>query len=101
MLKQSLLENSTSQLKQCLSLAQEVSRHEQASEEFERLRDRVMAECPQSVELIDLLWNEVLAARRSSTFWREMCDVEKQLSERIAQSHSQLKQNYLRLMQEQ
>ena len=101
MLKHSLLEDSGSQLKQCLSLAQEISHHGEASQEFDRLRDRVMAECPQSAELIDMLWTEVLAARRSATFWREMCDVEKQLSERIAQSHSQLKQNYLRLMQEQ
>jgi len=101
MMKQSLSQNQVAQLQECVSLAQELAHHAKANQSFAELRDRVAADNPVSAELLELLWNEVLAARRSATFWREMSDVEKQLSERIAQSHLQLRQNYERLMQEQ
>ncbi|NJN21931.1 MAG: hypothetical protein HC812_13035 [Leptolyngbya sp. RL_3_1] len=51
--------------------------------------------------MMQLLWREYVASRRSATFWQELCQVEKHLSERITESHIQLRQNYLRLMQEQ
>ena len=101
MIKQSLSQNQLVQLQECLSLVQDVAHHEEAGKQFAALRDRVAAENPLAAEMLALLWDEVLAARRSATFWREISDVEKQLSERIAQSHLQLRQNYLRLMEEQ
>lgn len=89
------------ELQACLRLTQDVSNHSEANQAFEQVRDRVAARDPQSGELLELLWNELLSARRSTVFWQELCDVEKQLSQRIAENHSQLRQNYLRLMQEQ
>jgi hypothetical protein len=51
--------------------------------------------------MIDMLWGELLRARRSAQFWQKTCDVERELTERMAASHFQLQQNYLRLVQEQ
>lgn len=90
-----------SQLQACLSQARELAKHGEASQAFTQLRDRIGATDAAAATLLDLLWTEVLAARRSATFWQEICDVEKQLSDRIAANHVQLRQNYLRLMQEQ
>ncbi len=90
-----------SQLQSCLSQARELANHGSANEAFIQLRDRISATDAETATLLDLLWTEVLAARRSATFWQEICDVEKQLSDRIAANHLQLRQNYLRLMQEQ
>jgi len=59
------------------------------------------AENPQAADLLEILWNEFVAANRSATFWQQICDVEKELSERMAQTNVQLKQEYLRLIQEQ
>ena len=93
--------NYVTQLQECLSLARDISQGAKAHTAFSQLRDRLATENPQAAELLDLLWNEFLAANRSAAFWQEMCDVEKELSERMAQSHFQLRQNYLRLMHEQ
>ena len=89
------------QLKSCLSLARDLPNHEAATATFETLKEAIAAQQPQLEEALQLLWDELLAARRSATFWQEICDVEKELSERIAANHVQLRQNYLRLMQEQ
>lgn len=89
------------QLQACVATAHDLSQHPEATEAFEALRDQVALSNPQMAQMLELLWNEMLAARRSSTFWQEICDVEKELSERIAANHVQLRQNYLRLMQEQ
>lgn len=96
--------SSTSQidhLQHCLSLAQDLARHDEASQAFEQWRSSIAHEPPATLQMIDLLWQEVLTARRSAACWREICDVEKQLSERIAENHVQLRQNYLRLVREQ
>ncbi|MES1025346.1 hypothetical protein ABN584_20835 [Gloeocapsa sp. BRSZ] len=92
--------NPVTLLRQCLKLAQEVSTHAQANEEFAQLRDGIAATNPQAAELMDILWQEVIAARRSAEFWHEMSNVEKDLSNRMMENMAQLRQNYLRLMQE-
>ena len=92
--------NPLAQLHKCISAAQEVANHAQANQAFEQFRDGVATENPQAAELMELLWLEVIAARRSAEFWREMSNVEKDLSDRMMENMAQLRQNYLRLMQE-
>ena len=92
--------NYVTELQKCVSLAQDISQGEKALVEFSQLSDRLATENPQAAELLAVLWNEYTAANRSATFWQQICDVEKELSQRMAQSHFQLRQNYLRLMQE-
>lgn len=89
-----------SQLRQCISLAQELANHPQANQAFEQLQNSVATENPQAADLMELLWQEVIAARRSAEFWHEMSNVEKDLSNRMMENMTQLRQNYLRLMQE-
>ncbi|KGF72723.1 hypothetical protein DO97_05070 [Neosynechococcus sphagnicola sy1] len=89
------------QLQTCLSLAQEVSQHSQASIAFKQLQQQLGTDTPRVAELLEVLWREVLAARRSAEFWQQVSNVEKEISERMAASHLQLQRNYLRLMQEQ
>ena len=92
--------NPTAYLRKCIALAQEVATHPQANQTFEQLRDSIATENPQAAELMELLWQEVIAARRSAEFWHEMSNVEKDLSNRMMDNMAQLRQNYLRLMQE-
>lgn len=92
--------NPVGKLRKCISLAQEVANHAQANQAFEQLRDSLATENPQAAELMELLWQEIIAARRSAEFWHEMSNVEKDLSNRMMENMTQLRQNYLRLMQE-
>lgn len=87
-------------LQEALNLAQAVETQQEAQEIFSDLCQRFEHQ-PDCVEMLQLLWREHLAAQRSVAFWKELCQVEKHLSERITENHIQLKQNYLRLMQEQ
>ncbi|MGB3491458.1 MAG: hypothetical protein WBA57_01935 [Elainellaceae cyanobacterium] len=89
------------QMKQCLSLAQDVSTHAKAKESYRHLRDRLADDTPEAAELMDLLWTEILSSRRSAMFWEELCNVEKKLTDRMAENNMQLRQNYIRLVQEQ
>lgn len=89
------------QLKQCLSLAQDVSTHAKAKENYSDLRDRLADDAPEVAELMDVLWAEMLSSRRSALFWEELCNVEKKLTDRMAENNIQLRQNYIRLVQEQ
>ncbi|MGJ3253618.1 MAG: hypothetical protein ACFE0J_21150 [Elainellaceae cyanobacterium] len=91
----------TSQLQHCLDLAEDVSKHSEATQQFEDLRERVAAHNPEAADLLTMLWQDALSNRRSAIFWQELCNVEKELTNRMAESHMQLRQNYLRLMQEQ
>lgn len=88
-----------SQLQQCLELARDIHQHQTAIAQYTELRNTIV-EDETAKALIDGIWAEVLAARRASAFWEQMSDVEKDVSERLAQNHVQLQQNYLRLMQE-
>ena len=93
-------ENSVAQLKRCLSLSQDAATHAEANQAFEQLRERLNAENPKMVELMELLWQEVLAARRAAAFWHQISDVEKQMADQMLRHLTELRQNYLRLMQE-
>ncbi|WP_154655044.1 hypothetical protein [Prochlorothrix hollandica] len=47
------------------------------------------------------MWQELMRARRSAILLQKSCDRERGLTDRMAESHVQLQQNYLRLIQEQ
>jgi NRPS condensation-like uncharacterized protein len=87
------------QLQQCLELARDIKQHQAAIAQFNQFRDSLIQD-ETAKALIDALWAEILAARRSSAFWEQISDAEKDVSERLVQNHVQLQQNYLRLMQE-
>ncbi|MEB3273768.1 MAG: hypothetical protein VKJ85_08290 [Prochlorothrix sp.] len=55
----------------------------------------------EAAEALALLWQELIRARRSAILWQQSCDLERGLTDRIAESHVQLQQNYMRLIQEQ
>ena len=84
-----------------LTIAQssETETQQRAHEVFGALRDQLDVDNPELVEMIQILWREVVSARRSASFWQELCQVEKHLSERISENHLQLKQDYQRLIQ--
>ena len=91
----------TETLQSAIKLAQDVKTQEQAHAAFNTLYDDLRGHDPEIAEMMQMLWREYVASRRSAAFWQELCQVEKHLSERITESHIQLRQNYLRLMQEQ
>jgi len=88
-------------LQQCVELAGDVSCHDEANAVFSSIKHHLHQENPLVADLVQLLWNEVLTARRSATFWEQMSNAERELTEQMAASHLQLQQNYLRLIQEQ
>ena len=96
----SLTPKQTALLQECLSLAQDVTCHADAERLFLDLEAELSAD-EATREVLTELWKNVLAARRSAAFWEQISDVEKNMSEQLASSHLQLRQNYLRLMQEQ
>ncbi len=98
---QDTLDHQSSRLKQATTLTKEVSSHPQAKEQFEALYQQIKAENGDHAELLKQLWEELMISRRSAIFWQEMSDVEKAMSDSMAQANIQLKQNYLRLVQEQ
>jgi hypothetical protein len=96
---QPLTQHQLDQLQVCLHLAQDPTQHTQATEAFSSLQSTV-SEDPAKA-LLNVLWKEILTARRSAAFWQQLSNVEKEVSERLAQNHIQLQQNYLRLVREQ
>lgn len=89
------------QLQTCLSLATNVSQHPEANEVFTELSEQIADRDPITADLVQALWKEVIAARRSAAFWEQISNVERDMTEQMAANHLQLQQNYLRLMQEQ
>lgn len=96
----SLTEKQAKLLNECLSMAQDLSQHADAERHFLDLEETLAGDAASS-EILTRLWQELLAVRRSATFWQQISTVEKAMSEKLADSHFQLQQNYLRLMQEQ
>jgi hypothetical protein len=96
-----MIDQPIEELQVCLSLTQNTANHQEAEEQYKQLRDRLVGEDDDVARILDLMWKEILASRRSAFFWEEMCNVEQRLTERMAESHVQLRQNYLRLVQEQ
>lgn len=93
--------NPLTSLQDCIALATDLSRHAEANAAFAQLEDALKADNPQAAELIHTLWTEFLSAQRSITLWEQICNVERELTERLTASNVQLQQNYLRLIQEQ
>ncbi|MGB3574249.1 MAG: hypothetical protein WA783_22265 [Phormidesmis sp.] len=84
-----------------IALAKSGDSYGQASEQFEALLSQVEAESPAAAPLLKRLWQEYLSVQRSAAFWEVMSDAEKDLSDKMSATTIQLKQNYMRLIQEQ
>lgn len=84
-----------------IALAKESGNYRQATVQFEALFAQLDSEHPEIAPLLKTVWQEYLSAQRSATFWQNMSDAEKDLSEKMSESNIQLKQNYMRLIQEQ
>ncbi len=88
-------------LEAAIKLAQDSPTNDAAHAAFDELYNSVQATDPQMAALLQRLWREYLTTQRSAAFWQELCQVEKHLSERITESHLQLRQSYQQLMEEQ
>ncbi|MEB3231251.1 MAG: hypothetical protein VKJ64_09595 [Leptolyngbyaceae bacterium] len=91
----------TSELQECLNLIKDAATRELAVQKYTLLRDRILTQYPAMVDLLDMTWDALLTSRRTAHVWERLCNTEKQLTDRMAESHVQLQQNYLRLVQEQ
>ena len=89
------------QLQACLALTPDIAQHAKAKEQFAALKAQLATDSPVAAELLELVWNEVIAARRSATFWEQISDAEKNMSDKVGESLLNLQQNHLRLIQEQ
>ena len=88
-------------LKSAIALTGDLKTHPEADQAFKEIIAQLPAESEIEIELLKQLWAAFLSTRRSAQFWEEMSDVEKAMSDRMAQANVQLQQNYLRLVQEQ
>jgi hypothetical protein len=88
-------------LQTAIDLAQTLDQHSQAQIAFQELVEDMNNQSPLLAVLLQRLWKEYLSSQRSSLFWEQLSTMEKQLSDQLTESHLQLKQNYLRLIQEQ
>ena len=84
-----------------IALAKDGENLPAATEQFEAILKQVQAESPVGATLLRQLWQEYVSIQRSATFWENMSDAEKGLSEKMAESNVQLQRNYMRLVQEQ
>ncbi len=91
----------STRLQMAIGLAKDVQQHADAHQAFQEVIGELNTESPVAAELLEQLWREYIGTQRSSLFWEQLSEVEKNLSDRLSESHIQLKQNYLRLMQEQ
>lgn len=96
----SLTQNQLAQLKDCFSLARNPTQQEAACQTMTQLLSDLAVDAV-AAEVIDALWQELLTARRSTAFWEQISDAEKEMGDRLTQDNIRLQQNYLRLMQEQ
>jgi len=96
----SLTQNQLAQLKDCFSLARNPTQQETARQNMAQLLSDLAVDAV-AAEVIDALWQELLTARRSTAFWEQISDAEKEMGDRLTQDNIRLQQNYLRLMQEQ
>ncbi len=84
-----------------IALAKDGKNLPSATEQFEAILEQVQAESATGATLLRQLWQEYVSIQRSATFWENMSDAEKELSEKMAESNVQLQRNYMRLVQEQ
>lgn len=95
----SLTPQQLAQLQDCFSLARNPTQQDAARQSLAQLLNEI--DPAAALAIIDALWNELLTARRSTAFWEQISDAEKEIGDRLAQDNIRLQQNYLRLMQEQ
>ncbi|MFQ4136847.1 hypothetical protein PGN35_011060 [Nodosilinea sp. PGN35] len=91
----------STRLQMAMGLAKNVEQHPEAHQAFQDVIEAIKPESPVAADLLEQLWRDYIGTQRSSLFWEQLSEVEKNLSDRLSESHIQLKQNYLRLMQEQ
>ncbi len=84
-----------------IALTKSGDNYDQANEQFEALLSQVETESPTVAPLLKRLWKEYTSVQRSAAFWEVMSDAEKDLSDKMSATNIQLKQNYMRLIQEQ
>ncbi len=84
-----------------IALAKDSDSYDQATAQFEALLEQIEAENPTATPLLRQLWEEFIGGRRAAAFWEVMSDAERDLSAKMTASTVQLKQNYMRLIQEQ
>ena len=84
-----------------IALAKDSKNYEQANAQFEALLPQIKAQSPEAATLLRQLWKEYLSVQRSAMFYESLSDAEAGLSEQMAKRNIQLKQNYMRLVQEQ
>ncbi len=84
-----------------IALAKSSGNYPQATVQFEALLAQIESAHPEIAPLLKTLWQEYISTQRSASFWESMSDAEKGLSEKMSESNIQLKQNYMRLIQEQ
>ena len=84
-----------------IALAKDGKNLASATEQFKAILEQVQTESPIAALLLSQLWQEYVSIQRSATFWENMSDAEKGLSEKMAESNVQLQRNYMRLVQEQ
>lgn len=96
----SLNQKQANLLKECLTLTQEIDHHADAEHRFLDLKESLSGNAD-TIAVLEAVWKEALAARRSAAFWQQISDVERTMSEKLADNNIQIQQNYLRLMQEQ
>ena len=88
-------------LKSALENATDKQTFNAARQQFETVQACLDEQGEPFAPVIQLLWHECLAARRSALFWQELSEAEKTLADNMAEKTIQIKQNYLRLVQEQ
>ncbi|MEB3290209.1 MAG: hypothetical protein VKI82_09840 [Leptolyngbya sp.] len=88
-------------LQTALDLAQSVENHGEASRVIQAIVADLQDQSPEAIALFQQLWRAYISSQRSSQFWQQISEAEKNLSDRLSASHVQLKQNYLRLIEEQ
>lgn len=93
-------ETMVAQLQKCLELAADVKTQELAHQEFAKLRENLPHENPLMLQLLEMLWQDVIKSRRSASFWQHISDAEKGMSGKLIEDMTDMQQNYLRLMQE-
>lgn len=84
-----------------ITLAKDAKNYKQANAQFDALLAQVSADSPSVAPLLKQLWKEYMSVQRSATFYENLSDAEKDLSDQMVKSNIRLQQNYMRLVQEQ
>ncbi|KPQ37318.1 MAG: hypothetical protein HLUCCA11_02460 [Phormidesmis priestleyi Ana] len=84
-----------------IALAKDSKNYAQASEQFTAITAQIEQDSPEAAKLLRQLWKEYLSAQRSALFYESLSNAEAGLSEKMTANTIQLKQNYMRLIQEQ